>query len=48
MLLTHLRLILFIFSMNEKKYVEHKNTCARRRHSAEIIIKKNLKIANTI
>ena len=31
--LTHLRLTFFTSSMNEKKYVEHNNICARRRHN---------------
>ena len=39
-LLTHSKLILSISLTNEKKYVEHNNICARRRHNAEIIIKK--------
>ena len=37
---THLKLIFFIFSTNEKKYVKHNNTCARRRHNVKKITKK--------
>ena len=38
--LTHSKLIIFTFLMNEKKYVKHNNIYARRCHSVEIIIRK--------
>ena len=40
--LTYSRLIHFNFSTNEKKYVEHNNICVRRRHNAEIVIRKKI------
>ena len=46
--LKHLKSIYFTFLINKRKYVEHNNICEKRRRSAEIIIKKYLKIVNII
>ena len=45
---THSNLICSIFLMNKKRYIEHNNICGKRRRSAEVIIRKNSKIASTI
>ena len=39
-LLIQMKLTFFTFLINEKKYVEHNNICAKRRHNVKIIIRK--------